>query len=166
MMTLTIFLAFAIAISDLIKLSLMRTKTNVFWGLIWIFAAYFLTLWLTNLSMSEALAYFNLRHICLLGFIEIIIFVSYLFYEGKGNGILRLYPGLMLIFPIAMLSFGISRFVTGIDFKLVGIIVAVLMAVIMVGGTFFLRRLNCNKKWLYISSLLTLIIYILIYGIL
>jgi hypothetical protein len=149
----------------MIKLSLMGNRSILFWGLVWIVIAYFITLRLTQMSMSEALEYFNLRNISLLGFVEIIIFISYLFFNGKGGKLLSLYPGLMLTFPIALISYGVSRIATGIDFKVVGAIVAVLVAIILVGGILFLRWLHSDKTWLYISSLLTLIIYIFVYGI-
>lgn len=165
MITLIIFITLFIVMTNMIKLSLMDNKSILFWNIGWIVTAYFITLRLTQLSMSEVLGYFKLRNISTLGIVEIIIFISYLFFNGEGKKLLNFYPGLMLTFPIALIAYGVSRIATGIDFQIVGAIVAILVAIILTGGILFLRWLHCDKMWLYILSILMLIIYIFVYGI-
>lgn len=165
MITLIIFITLFIVMTNMIKLTLMDNKSILFWNIGWIVTAYFITLRLTQLSMSEVLGYFKLRNISTLGIVEIIIFISYLFFNGEGKKLLNFYPGLMLTFPIALIAYGVSRIATGIDFQIVGAIVAILVAIILTSGILFLRWLHCDKMWLYILSILMLIIYIFVYGI-
>lgn len=165
MMTLLIILCLSIVVSDTIRLSLMGRKEGVLWCGIWMIAAYFSTTWLTRLSLQEIYKYLNIPAICIFGFIEILIFMSYLLYDGKGKTLLSFYPGMMILFPVTVLAYLMSRIVNGVSFMAIGLMSAVMTGVLLVSAVLFLRWLKCDRSWLYISSVAGLIIYILIYGI-
>ncbi len=165
MIPLLIILSLVIVLTDSIRLSLMGWKVRSAWIVIWMVVAYCFTMWLISLSSEEIYRYLDIRFICLFGIIESMIFISYLFYIGKGKGIISHYPGLMLVFPIIVLAFQMSRLVNGISFMAIGVIVALVTMALLTALTFFLRWLRCEKSWLYIASILSLILYILIYGI-
>lgn len=165
MMILLIILCLVIALSDTIRLSLMGRKEVLLWCGIWMMAAYFFTTWLTGLSSQEIYNYLNIPIICIFGFIEILIFMSYLLYEGKGKTLLAFYPGLMILFPVIVLAYMMSRTVSGVSFLVIALMSAVMTGALLAGAVLFLRWLKCDRSWLYISSIAGLIIYILIYGI-
>ncbi|MCM1476267.1 MAG: hypothetical protein NC036_08510 [Muribaculaceae bacterium] len=165
MIPLLIILSIVIVVSDLIRLSLMRWKATLLWILVWMAVAYFSTMWLTSLSTDEIYGYLNIRNICLLGLIECFLFMSYLFYDRKGKAILSYYPGLMMIFPVALLAYVISRIVNGISFMAAGAIASLLTGGAIIGITLFLQWFRSEKSWLYIASIISLISYILVLGI-
>ncbi len=165
MMILLIILTLAIVLIDTMRLSLMGWKEELLWIGIWMVAAYFSTLWLTGLSFQEIYKYSNTSAICILGFVEILIFMSYLLYDGKGKALLAYYPGLMMLFPVMVLSYMMIRVVSGVSFMAIGLMSAVLTGVLLASAVLFLRWLKCDRLWLYISSVAGLVIYILIYGI-
>ncbi len=91
--------------------------------------------------------------------------MSYLLYAGKGKTLLAFYPGLMIFFPVIVLAYMMSRIVSGVSFMAIGLMSAVLTGVLLVGAILFFRWIKCDRSWLYISSVASVIIYILIYGI-
>ncbi len=161
-----IFLCLVIVVTDSLRLSLMWKKESSIWVIVWMVVAYFSTKWLTRLSIQEIMGHLNIQSICILGFLELLIFFAYLFYDGKGKKILAHYPGLMMLFPVMLLAFWFSRIMGGVSFNAVGMITAGATAVLLFGIIFFLRSLRSDKAWLYLSSVSSLIIYILIYGLL
>lgn len=165
MMILLIILSLAIVLIDTMRLSLMEWKENLLWIGIWMVAAYFSTLWLTGLSLQDIYKYSNFTAICILGFVEILIFMSYLLYDGKGKALFAFYPGLMMLFPVTVLAYAMSRIVSVVSFMAIGLMSAVLTGVFLTSAILFLRWLKCDRLWLYISSVACLVIYILIYGI-
>ncbi len=165
MIPLLIILCLAIVLIDTIRLSLMGWKERLMWCCIWMITAYISTTWLTGLSLQEIYKYLNIPNICILGFIEILIIMSYLLYEGKGKKLLAFYPGVMILFPVTILAYMMSRIVSGVSFMAIGLMSTVMTGGLLIGAILFLRWLKCDKSWLYISSVAGLIIYILIYGI-
>lgn len=165
MIPILIILCVVIALTDMIKLSLMGWKTTLLWSIVWMSVAYCSTMWLIKLSSDEIYGSLNIRSICLLGFMESFIFISYLFYDGKWKCILAYYPGLMMIFPVTILAFWISRIINGVSFMATGAIASSATMALLTGMTLFLRWLRCEKSWLYIVSIVSFIIYILTFGI-
>lgn len=165
MASILIMLSLVIVMTDTVRLSLMEWKAALLWSLVWMAVAYGSTMWLTRLSMAEIYEYLNIRTICLLGFIENIIFILYVFYAGKGKAILSCYPGLMLIFPVTVMSFWMSRIVNGVSFVAIGTLASLATGVLLIGSTFFLQWLRCEKSWLYAASVSSVISYIFIFGI-
>lgn len=161
-----IILCLVIVVTDSLRLSLMGKKESLTWVIVWMVVAYFSTKWLTRLSMQEIMGYLNIPSICVLGFLELLIFFAYLFYDGKGKKILAHYPGLMMLFPVMLLAFWLSRVVGGASFTAIGMIAAGATLIVLLGIIFFFRWLRSDKGWLYLSSIASLIIYILIYGLL
>lgn len=166
MSTLVILFCVVIFLTDESKLALMPKKAALLWGVFWGVFAYFITSKVVTLSTSEILAYLKLKEIIAIGFLELIIFFSYLFYKGTAMKILEYYPGVMMALPIIAISYGISRMGSGVDFKAVGLIATCVTLLISVGGIYIFTLLKCHKGWLYAFSVISLIIYILIYGIL
>lgn len=161
-----IILCLVIVVTDSLRLSLMGKKESLTWVIVWMVGAYFSTKWLTRLSTQEIMGYLNIPSICILGFLELLIFFAYLFYDGKGKKILAHYPGLMMLFPVMLLAFWLSRIIGGASFTAIGMIAAGATLIVLLGIIFFFRWLRSDKGWLYLSSIASLIIYILIYGLL
>lgn len=166
MSVIIILLAVAAGWTDMIKLSLLPKRDMLTWYVVWIVFSYFITLWLSSLPTSEILGFCSLKDMMVFGFIELILFLAYLFYRGIGNTVLYYYPGLLIPFSIAALSFAILHIMTGVDFKMTGVIVSGIVALILAGASVMLRSLKDLRTWLYISSVINLIIFIMIYGIL
>lgn len=161
-----IILCLVIVVTDSLRLSLMGKKESLTWVIVWMVVAYFSTKWLTRLSMQEIMGYLNIPSICVFGFLELLIFLAYLFYDGKGKKILAHYPGLMMLFPVMLLAFWLSRVVGGASFTAIGMIASGATLIVLLGIIFFFRWLRSDKGWLYLFSIASLIIYILIYGLL
>ena len=165
MMDIMIVPGIVIALTDIVKLALMPRKVALVWGIVWAVVTYSITMWVTGLSMTEVLGYLGDKNILVMGFIEIIVFMAYLFYNGRGKKVLMLYPGLMLGYPVALLSLGMSRMVAGFDFMAVSVIAASVTVIALTGGVSVLRWMKCDRMWLYTLSLISLLVYIIIYGI-
>lgn len=166
MIVIFVILSIMIAATDMIRLSLMCRKISLLWCIVWILAAYFSTIWLAGISAREALECVNIKGICIMGCIEIIIFLSYLFYEGRSRFLLAHYPGLMVAMPIVLLAYWVSRTVCGVSIFATGIVTACVVAIFIMGGVLFLQKIKCDKHWLYMVSVTSIIVYILVYGIL
>lgn len=165
MISILIILGLVIVLTDSIRLSLMGWKIRTLWSLVWMIVAYGSTMWLTGLSSEDIYGYLNIRSVCLFGFIESMIFISYLFYGGKRKEMLSYYPGLMMIFPVTLLAFWMSRVINGVSFMAIGVSASLVTVALLTGLTSFFRWLRCEKSSLYVASIVSLIIYILIYGI-
>ena len=165
MMAIMIVPGIVIALTDMVKIALMPRKVALVWGIVWAIVTYSITMWVTGLSMPEVLGYLGDKNILVMGFIEILVFMAYLFYNGRGRKVLMLYPGLMLGYPVALLSLGMSRMVAGLDFMAVSFIAASVTAIALTGGVSVLRWMKCDRMWLYTLSLISLLVYIIIYGI-
>ena len=166
MISILIILSLVIMLTGSIRLSLMGWKATLLWSLVWMVVAYCSTMWLTRLSMEEIYGYLNIRSVCLFGFIESFIFISYVFYTGKGKAILSYYPGLMLIFPVTIMAFWMRRTVNGISFMTIGVLASLVTGALLTGITLLMHQHRCEKSWLYIATIVSLISYILIFGIL
>lgn len=152
-------------VEAIIKMSLMPYKAAIGWCLFWGIVTAVLAFWMSGLAMQEAIEILNARAIAILEFIEIIIFMAYLFSNGKIETCLEFYPGLMISVPLSILSFWAVRRVTGMDFVTTGIMIGVITAVSLIGIVTVLHRLRIRRSELYHFSILSLILCIITCGI-
>lgn len=165
MMNALIIICTCIVLTDTLRLSLMKRTASLIWGIVCMLFAFFVSLKFTQLSQPEANELFDIRGICIFGFLENLIFISYLFSKDKVKQLLSYYPGFMILYPISLMALMTTRNVRGISFMAIGIVVAFATIIILSAFTFLFRWLKSDNSLLYIVTIISLIIYTITYGI-
>ena len=122
MMVLFILLSLSIALTVMVKMSLMPIKMALAYAAVWGVVAFMTTIFLAGISRQQLFAVLDMEGIITLEFIELMIMFSYVFSTKLWKKILGFYPGLMMVVPVCGLSFILLRYFPGMNFTLSGII--------------------------------------------
>lgn len=163
---LLIILCGVILLTGCEKMSLMSVKASLMWSLFWGVTGYIATLVFSNLSRQEVYGLLNIADISTLEFFELLIMLGYIFSGGVLKKILSFYPGLMVFAPTCVVSYFFAGMFPGMDFILVGLTAACVIALFLTGLTLLFRYLRVDSKVLYKTVLTAVFINIIIYGLL
>lgn len=118
-----------------------------------------------RLTRQEAYAILDVESISTLEFIELMIIGSFLFSNGMCKKVLALYPGLMIFVPVSVVSFLFSGLFTGVDFYLTSLIAGTVISITIIGLVLFLRYAKADDRTLYVVTIFSILLNIIIYGI-
>ena len=153
-----------IAISAVAKLSIMPVRIMVAYSLFWGIAAGILTIIMTGLSKQELSSFFSIKEIAAFEFIEVLIFIGFVFFHSNKSVLLRFYPGLMIALPLALVSSVAVRLFPGTDFNLTGVLTGLVVFLTVGGAALLCRYLQAGKQSLYLISLIIMVMTVVIYG--
>ncbi len=166
MMVLFILLSLSIALTVMVKMSLMPIKMALAYAAVWGVVAFMTTIFLAGISRQQLFAVLDMEGIITLEFIELMIMFSYVFSTKLWKKILGFYPGLMMVVPVCGLSFILLRYFPGMNFTLSGIITGCIIFFSVTAAVFLFRYARTDKRSLYTASLSAVLLNIIIYGLL
>ncbi|MDE5878082.1 MAG: hypothetical protein K2H47_11375, partial [Muribaculaceae bacterium] len=132
----------------------------LFWGI----AAGILTIIMTGLSKQELSSFFSIKEIAAFEFIEVLIFIGFVFFHSNKSVLLRFYPGLMIAVPLALVSSVAVRLFPGTDFNLIGVLIGLVVFLTVGVAALLCRYLHAGKQSLYLISLIIMVMTVVIYG--
>lgn len=153
-----------IALTTLVRLSLMSIKIWLAIVALWGLVAMVITYCISGLTPAEISNLLNMRNVVIGEFIELLIFITWLFSSGGKSRILGIYPGVMICVPIAFLSASSYRVFPGMDFTVIAILTGVSVYVAMIGFIFLCRYFRLHKESLYEISLLNVLVCVSTFG--
>ena len=153
-----------IAISTVVKLSIMPVRIMVAYSLFWGIAVGILTIIMTGLSKQELSSFFSIKEVAAFEFIEVLIFIGFVFSRSNKSVLLCFYPGLMITVPLALVSSVAVRLFPGTDFNLTGALTGLVVFLTVGGAALLCRYLQAGKQGLYLISFIIMVITIVIYG--
>jgi hypothetical protein len=97
-------------------------------------------------------------------FVEVAIFMAFIFSKNKLKVLQSYYPGFMIFIPLSLLSIISTRLLVGIDFYIAGLIAGCVATLLLIGLNLLLRSLAIDKSTLYLLCIATIIINIITFG--
>jgi hypothetical protein len=164
MMTALILLCIAITASDIGQIALLPTRWSYVWCVIVGIITTILTLLFTELSRQEVADLFLVKNIVIGEFVEVAIFMAFIFSKNKLKVLQSYYPGFMIFIPLSLLSIISTRLLVGIDFYIAGLIAGCVATLLLIGLNLLLRSLAIDKSTLYLLCIATIIINIITFG--
>lgn len=140
----------------------MKVRLSVAICLIWGIAAGIAVTVLSAFTQAEIQTLMNVETILCLEFVELGVFLAFIFTWGKTRHLLAYYPGLMIAVPVLSLSYIAVRLMPGLNFSTIGIITGILISVVLIALTYLFRCLAFGKTQLYIlivSGIFAIIAY-------
>lgn len=161
-----ILLSISIAVTGVLKMSVMPVKISLTYAVAWGVAACLSTIFFTGISRQQFFAVLDMEGIITFEFIELIVMAAYVFSTDVWEKVLGIYPGLMMIVPVCAFSFMFARFFPGLDFTLSGIISGCIVFITVSAAVIFLRYVRADKQLLYSATLSAFVLNVIIYGLL
>ncbi|MBD5307662.1 MAG: hypothetical protein K2J18_08135 [Paramuribaculum sp.] len=159
-----ILLLIVLTAADMTRLAMIPVRVALLIDLLWGVVAGLAAITLSGMSQDQVAALTDLQSILILAVIESLLFIASLLVRRPVASVLRFYPGVMLAVPVVMLASVAVRSFPGISFSLIALLTGIIVALSLIALLFFFRRIGPDANTLWVVSLISLSISIIIFG--
>ncbi|MDE5731391.1 MAG: hypothetical protein K2H81_07745 [Alistipes sp.] len=166
MSALTVVFYIVVVVTTCIRLSFLPVRLAACIAVLWGFVSMGITRCMSGLTSAQVADLLDMNMLVAAEFVELLIFICYLFAPDNSSGVSRYYPGLMLVAPIAASAARAPMLLPGTGFGAISLLAGGATTMSLFVLSVLTRRLGPHRETLYDACLLGVALCVVIFGIL